>query len=84
MQVAAVPPEPPATAFAAPVAERSAQTEASLPLPRRKPEALLTLAQAQQSDTPTRMQRQFRGERPRYHSRHSFEREMRRLMRSFF
>jgi hypothetical protein len=67
-----------------PDAERSSQTEASLPLPRRKPEALLTLAQANQPETQTRMERASRGGRPRYDSRRSFERDMRRLMRSFF
>jgi len=58
----------------------------SLPLPRRKPEALLTLTQVQQqSETQGRMARESRAERPRYYdARRQFERDLRRLMRGFY
>jgi hypothetical protein len=66
------------------VAETGQSSSPSPPLPRRKPEALQTLAELQQSEV---QQRDTRGERPRHHhygSRHRFERDIRRFMRNFF
>jgi hypothetical protein len=67
------------------VAETQQPSIASPPLPRRKPEALQTLAQLQQSETQGPSERETRGERPRYYnSRRHFERDVRRFMRNFF
>jgi hypothetical protein len=61
-------------------------TIVSLPLPRRKPEALLTLSQIQQQpETQGRTVRESRAERPRYYdARRQFERDLRRLIRGFY
>lgn len=88
---AATPKEPEARqerkdeASPAQIAETPQPSTASPPLPRRKPEALLRLAEIQQPETPNRSERGTRSERPRhYDPRRRFERDVRRFMRNFF
>lgn len=94
VEVAAAPKEPEAgvgrteQASPAPVPEASPAAapspeavQPSPPLPRRKPEALLTLAQ---SEAQGRTEHAPRAEHPRYDPARRFERDVHRFIRNFF